>query len=136
MGPVRYNTNSDIPKEVAYMKLLKQYPFWVSLAVGLGLFAGTYPFYHDMYIAEIFTGLCICLNAFSSILFATFLYCKWTHHMDADGRSIFLWFTLMQAVGHGIFTMMNWGSWLFLGLSIMVVIILAVSHFKEKRDTV
>ena len=114
------------------MKLLKQHQFWVSIALGLGLFAATYPFYHDMYIAEVFTGLCICLNALSAILFAAFLYCKWTNCLDADGRSIFLWFTIMQAVGHGVFAMMNWGSWLFLGLSVIALIILAVSHFKEK----
>lgn len=116
------------------MKLLKQYQFWVSLVVGLGMFAGTYPFYHDMYIAELFTVLCICLNAFSAILFAIFLYCKWTNHMDADGRSIFLWFTIMQAIGHGIFAIMNWGSWLFLGLSVIVLIILIISYLKEKQQ--
>lgn len=114
------------------MKLLKQHQFRVSLAVGLGLFAVTYPFYHDMYIAELFTGLCICLNACSAFLFAAFLYCRWTTRIDADVRHIFLWFTILQAVGHGIFAMMNWGSWLFLGLSVIVLILLAVSHLKEK----
>lgn len=115
------------------MKLLKQYQFWVSLLLRIVLFVGTYPFYHDMYIAEIFTALCICLNALSAILFGIFLYCKWTNHMEADGRTIFLWFTIMQAVGHGIFAIMNWGSLLFLALSIVVIIFIAVSHFREKK---
>lgn len=115
------------------MKLLKQYQFWVSFVVALILFAVTYPFYHDMYIAELFTGLCICINAFSSILFAVFLYCKWTNHIDADGRSIFLWLIFMQAVGHVIFLIMNWGSWLFLALSVIVLIILLVSYFNKKE---
>ena len=109
-------------------QLLKQYRFWVSLAVGLGLFAATYPFYHDMYIAEIFTVLCIGLNAFSAILFAAFLYCRWTNRMSADGRAFFLCFTLLQAVGHGIFAIMNWGSFLFLGISGIILIVLAVSR--------
>ena len=61
------------------MKLWKQHQFWISLLVGVVLFIGTYPFYHDMYIAEVFTGLCICLNALSAILFGAFLYCKWTN---------------------------------------------------------
>ena len=116
-----------------YMKLLKQYQFWVSLGVGTVLFAGTYPFYHDMYIAELFTLICICLNGFSAFLFSAFLYCKWTKRIDADGRRIFLWYTVMQAVGHGIFAMMNWGSFLFLGLSAIVMILIAVSHFAEKQ---
>ena len=110
------------------MKLLKQHQFWVSLAVGLGLFAVTYPFYHDMYIAEMFTVLCIGLNGFSAILFAAFLYCKWTGHIGADGRAFFLSFTVLQAIGHGIFAMMNWGSFLFLGISAVVLIVLAVSR--------
>ena len=112
------------------MKLWKQYQFWVSLVVGLGLFAATYPFYHDMYIAEIFTVLCICLNAFSAILFATFLYCRWTDHIGADERAFFLCFILLQAVGHGIFAIMNWGSFLFLGLSVIVLIVLFASRRK------
>ena len=116
------------------MKLLKQHQFWISFLVGIVLFAGTYPFYHDMYIAELFTALCICLNAFSAILFSLFIYCKWTKLMDADGRTIFLWFTIMQAVGHGIFAMMNWGSFLFLALSVIVIILIAVSYFKEKKE--
>ena len=117
------------------MKLIKQPAFWISLLAGLCLFAVTYPFYHDMYIAEIFTGLCICLNAFSSFLFALFLYCKWRKILDADGRTLFLWFTVMQAVGHGIFAMMNWGSWLFLALSAVTVVLIVISIVKEKKGT-
>ena len=114
------------------MKLLKQSPFWVSLIAGLCLFAATYPFYHDMYIPELFTVLCICLNACSAVLFGAFLFCLLTRRMDTDARSIFLWFTVLQAVGHGIFAIMNWGSWLFLALSAAVLVILAISHFKGK----
>ena len=115
------------------MKLFRQHQFWISLFVGIILFVSTYPFYHDMYIAEAFTVICIFLNALSAILFSAFLYCKWTNHMDADGRKIFLWFTIMQSVGHGIFAMMNWGSFLFLVLSVIVIVLITVSHFREKR---
>lgn len=117
------------------MKLLKQRPFRISLLAGLILFAITYPFYHDMYIAEIFTAPCILLNGFSAILFGAFLFCKWTSRIDADGRTIFLWLTVMQAIGHGIFAMMNWGSFLFLALSAAVIVLLAISCFKEKHTS-
>ena len=115
------------------MKLVRQYQFWISLFVGIVLFVSTYPFYHDMYIAELFTVICIFLNAFSAILFSAFLYCKWTNCIDAEARTIFLWFTIMQAVGHGIFAMMNGGSFLFLVLSVIVVVLIAMLHFREKR---
>ena len=114
--------------------MLKKHQFWTSILAGLVLFVGTYPFYHDMYIAELFTVLCICLNAFSAILFGIFLYCKWTKHLDADARNIFLWFTVMQTVGHMIFAMMNWGSYLFLALSAVVIVLIVAAHFKEKND--
>jgi hypothetical protein len=132
-GVGSWSINLNLTKECDCMKLLKQHQFWISFLVGTVLFAGTYPFYHDMYIAELFTALCICLNAFSAILFSIFIYCKWTNYMDADGRTIFLWFTIMQAVGHGIFAMMNWGSFLFLALSVIVIILIAVSYFKEEK---
>lgn len=112
------------------MKILKQYKFWISLVLGLCLFVGTYPFYHDMYIADLFTVLCVCLNAFSAILFGLFLYCKWTKHIDVENRTIFLWFTILQAVGHGFFAMMNWGSFLFLALSVVVVVLIVISYFR------
>lgn len=115
------------------MKRMKQYRFWISLLLALALFAGTYPFYHDMYIAKLFTVVCICLNAFSSILFGAFVYCKWSKLIDADGRMIFLWLTIMQVIGHGIFAIMNWGSYLFIILSVLLFVFLAVSYWKEKK---
>ncbi len=116
------------------MNKLKQYQFWICFVVGLGLFVGTYPFYHDIYIAEIHTVICVCLNAFSSILFSAFLYCKWINGITADGRSVFLVLTIIQAIAHSIFAIMNWGSFLFLALSIIVFVFLVVSYFKEKRN--
>lgn len=116
------------------MKLLKQRQFWLSLVIAMLLFALTYPFYHDMYIGTLHTVICICLNGFSSILFSTFLYCKWSKQIHAGNRIIFLVYTLMQALGHGIFVIMNWGSILFLLLSALLLIQLLVSHFHEKRS--
>ncbi|MBE6940100.1 MAG: hypothetical protein E7457_04705 [Ruminococcaceae bacterium] len=115
------------------MKFVKQHQFWISLAVGTCLFAGTFPFYHDMYIPPLFTALCICLNLLSAVLFGAFLYCRWTHRLDNDGRSIFLWLTAMQSVGHGIFAMMNWGSWLYLTLSAAVLVLLLQGWLQERR---
>lgn len=111
----------------------KRYRFWVSLAVGLTLFAGTIPFYHDMYIPKVFTGACICLNGLSALLFGKFLYCVWAKRLHAERRAMFAAGIIFQAVGHGVFAIMNWGSWLFLGLSVMALSVLTVSHFKEKK---
>ena len=86
-----------------------------------------------MYIAELFTVLCVFLNAVSSILFSVFLYLKWIDRLDSDGRGLFLWFTILQAVGHCVFVMMNWGSILFLALSVAVIVFIAVSYFREKN---
>ena len=116
------------------MKVVKQRQFWVSLLAAALLFAVTYPFYHDMYIAELFTALCICLNAFSAMLFGAVLYCTLTAQLDADMRTLFACFTVMQAVGHGIFAVMNWGSFLFLALSVCMFVMLFVSKRREKQN--
>lgn len=115
------------------MNKIKQYQFWVCLVLCLGMFIGTYPFYHDMYIAQIHTFICICLNAFSAILFSSFLYLKWVNCLSANRKAILLSLTIIQAIGHSIFTIMNWGSFFFLPLSVIVFILLAVSYFKEKN---
>ena len=115
------------------MNKLKQYQFWICLIIGLVLFIGTYPFYHDIYIAEIHTFICICLNVFSSILFSTFLYCKLTNCITTNGITAFLFLTIIQAIGQGIFAIMNWGSFLFLPLSAIVFVILVISYFKKKQ---
>ena len=113
--------------------MLKQYQFWVCLVVCIGLFVGTYPFYHDIYIAEIHTFICIFLNAFSSILFSAFLYCKWTNGITTNSITVFLFLTIIQAIGQGVFAIMNWGSLLFLPLSVIVFVILVISYFKNSH---
>ena len=114
------------------MNKLKQYQFWICLVLCLATFVGTYPFYHDIYIAEIHTVICISLNAFSSILFSTFLYCKWMNCISAKRKTIFLISTIIQAGGHSIFAIINWGSFFFLPLSVIVFIILVISYFRGK----
>ena len=115
------------------MKLLKQHQFWLCSILGIILSVITFPFDHNMYIATVHTVLCACLNIFSSILFSTFLYFKWTKLISTDNVMVFLYLIIIQAIGHGIFIVMNWGSFLFLPLS-LIVIILAISYFRKKRS--
>ncbi len=115
------------------MKLLKQYKFWISMVLGLGLFLVSFPFYHDIYIALFHTAICVLLNAFSATLFGTFVYFVLENKINADSRAIFLWFTIVQVIGHSIFVIMNWGSFLFLALSVVVFIVITVSYLKDKR---
>lgn len=112
------------------MKLHYPRQFWCCVLTGLVLFAGTYPFYHDIYIAKLFTVICILLNAFSAVLFAVFLYCLWIRKLDRDVRGIFLWFIVLQSIAHGVMAIMNWASWLFLGLSVIMLALLAITRHK------
>ncbi len=114
------------------MKLPKKAPLWVSLVAGLVLFVGTIPFNHDMYIPGVFTIVCICLNGLSALLFAKFLHRVWLKRLNGERRGLYTAGIILQAVGHGVFAIMNWGSWLFLGLSAIALVVLAVSHFKER----
>ena len=104
-----------------------------TMAMGVVLFAVTIPFYHDMYIPKVFTGVCIGLNGLSAILFAKFLYRAGTKGLDAERRAMFTVGVIAQAIGHGVFSIMNWGSWLFLGLSVVALVVLAATHCKERK---
>ena len=115
------------------MSKLKQYKFWICVALCLAAFAGTYPYYHDIYMSEVHTGICICLNAFSSLLFSAFLYCKWMNCLGTGRKTIFLILTILQAAGHGIFAIMNWGSFFFLPMSVIAFVVLVLSYFKKQE---
>lgn len=115
------------------MKLYKQYQFWISLVVGLVMAVCTYPYDHDMYIPDILTALVFCLNAFSAILFSTFLYFIWTKRVKKKSTLVFLLLTIVQTIGHGVFIVMNWSSFFYFPLSIIVSIIIVVLYFREKK---
>ena len=114
---------------------MKSRQFWICTALCLVMFFCAYPFYHDMYIAGIHTLICIGLNAFSSVLFSTLLYCKWTKCMNFKRKSVFFILTILQAIGQGIFSVMNWASFFFLPLSALVLILLFVSFFRKKTKS-
>ena len=116
------------------MTLLKRQQFRISLLVGIALFVVTCPFYHNMYIAKLHTVLCICLNAFSAVLFSVFFYCKRTNCINKNRRIIFIGLTVIQMVGHGVFAVMNWGSFFFLGLSLAVIIMSLVFISKRSKS--
>ena len=115
------------------MKLPKKAPFWVSLVAGLVLFIGTIPFNHDMYIPKVFTFVCVVLNGLSAVLFAKFLYRIRTKDLGAERTGAFAVGIIFQAIAHCVFAVMNWGSWLFLGLSVIALVVLAVVHFRDKK---
>ncbi|MBQ8815315.1 MAG: hypothetical protein IJZ85_12565 [Lachnospiraceae bacterium] len=116
------------------MKLLKKSQFWYSIAFLILFFVAIYPYRHDMYIAVFHTMICVMLNGASSVLFAVILYlilCK--KFMTAD-YGTFLWLLFMQAIGHGIFAFMNWGSWLCLGITAVILVCMAVTWIKARKN--
>ena len=115
------------------MTLLKRQKILVCFIAGVITFAATYPFYHDIYIATLHTVFCVLLNAFSSILFSALLYYVLEKRVNAGVRAVFIPLTVIQAIGHFLFAVMNWGSFFFLALSAIVSVALAVSYFKDKK---
>ncbi len=114
------------------MRIFKQYQFWTCLFVCIGMFIGAYPFYHNVYVSDTHTFICICLNAFSSIIFSAYLYLKWTNCIGQGIKILFLLLIILQGIGHGIFWIMNWASFFFLPLSAIVFILIIVSCFRAK----
>ena len=107
-------------------------PLFAAIVFGVLLFAVTFPFHHNMYIAPLFTGVCILLNALSAALLAVLLYKLLARRVQPDDPSAFGWGILMPALGHTVFTGISWGSWLFLGLSAAAVVYLFIFHLKTK----
>ena len=106
---------------------------YASIAFGVLLFAVTFPFQHNMYIPPLFTGICIFLNALSAALLAVLLYKILRRSVQADDPAALGWGLILPGIGHGVFAMMNWGSWLFLGLSAAAVVYLVIVYFKLKQ---
>ncbi len=93
--------------------------------------AAIYPYNHDMYIPEVFTLFCAALNLASGVLFAVLLYRKLEGTFPAeDGVWGFAWYLLLQVPGHCVFAMMNWGSWVCLGLTVLAYLALWCSWRK------
>ena len=114
------------------MNVLKQKRFWLSIIFAAGLFALIFPYYHDMYIAPLHTALCIFLNGVSSLLFAVLLYQVLGRTFTVENSGIFVWFLLLQGVGHAGFAVMNWGSWLCLAVTAAALAWIAVFRLKRR----
>ncbi len=99
------------------VKLLKDRNFWISAALAGGFCAGIYPYYHDMYIPAAFTVLCAGLNFATAFLLGALLH-GWL--WGKDYGSTCLWPLAVTAMGHGVFSVMSWGSWVCLGLTAMI----------------
>ncbi len=99
------------------MKLLKNKNFLISTAFCIAFAAVIYPYDHDMYIPGAFTVICAFLNLCSSVLFASLLYRKLEGTFPAEEIWGYVWYLLLQAAGHGIYAIMNWGSWVCLALT-------------------
>ena len=112
---------------------LNKHRLVICIILSLLVFLGTNPFYRDRYTAELHAIICASINAFSSALFGTLIYCKWTNRITSRLRILFLVLITLQVPFHSIFIVMNWASFLFLPLSLIVIALLIISHFKYKK---
>ena len=103
--------------------------FWICLVFGILSFAFTFPFYHGLYVSRVHTLICIALNAFSSIIFSIVFYSH--KRIDRKKKPLLLFAILLQGIGHGIFRVMNWGSFFFLALSPVAIFLLLRSVLKR-----
>jgi len=98
------------------MKLLKNRNLWISAAAGLAFAAVIYPYNHDMYVSVTFTYVCAVMNLFSAVLFSILLYLKLEGKFPWDSLGSVVMSLLVQIPGHMLFSSINWGSWVCLGL--------------------
>lgn len=111
------------------MKLIKQYKFWTCLLLALAMFAGTYPFAYAKYVSLTVYYSSLALNGFSAILFNVFIYKKWTDSLDVEFLDMFYRLTIIQFVAHVLVIFVNWGSFLFVIMSGIMLLL----YLKEDK---
>ena len=109
--------------------MLKSFSFWCSIFCGTIIFFATFPYNHDMYIAPIFTVICTAFNLFSSSLLS-YTFWQLLTKKKVDGTLIYFW--VIQMIFHIPFAMMSYGSWIFIGLALLLFIVIIIRKVQSR----
>lgn len=87
----------------------------ISVAFGFVFFLAMLPFQFDRYVPLLHSALSIFLNAVSAVLFSTTL-CRFLNKKLLQERRLTVYYLLLLAVAHGVYSVMFWSSWICLGI--------------------
>ena len=94
--------------------------FLIMILFDIGLFALLYPISTDIYIPK----TPLVFNAISVIVFGLFLYYSLSAQIKGENINKLMLYVFVSALPHVIYTVMSFGSWVCLGISVILLIIL------------
>lgn len=108
----------------------------ISYAVAAVFFALIFPYgtIGDGEISTTYKVFCIVLNLLSAGLFGFMLYRTLTKRLPVDDFSAFGWCMAVLAFCHLVFTGINWGGWLCIGISALILAAMGVLYLKAQKD--
>lgn len=120
-------------KESGLFSFLSNRNFWISTLSGLIIFFVIYPYGYNIYIPVVFTVICVLLNGSTCAVFAIVLHKQLCGTYLGEDFGMYLGLLIMQVIGHAIFSMMNWGSWVCIVLCLALFVWLLIKKRSENQ---
>ena len=103
------------------MEALKKYQFWVSVILSVIFFAVIYPLSVSPYTGAYYV---LVFNGISIICFASVLYHTLTKSFTKNKIKKLISLIIISSLPHLIFVLLSYGSWVCLGVAIIITLIL------------
>ncbi len=104
----------------------------ISALCGICFFVCMMPFQFDMYIPVFHSAVSMALFGITGLLFAITLYKFLAKTLFSGGVSIIVYFLILLAIAHGIYTAMFWSSLICLVIIVILLIIVGITYIKNK----
>lgn len=105
----------------------------ISLLVGVALFLSMLPLHFDRYIPTVHSVISVILTALSCLLFSVVIYKFINKTLLSHNLGILLYFLVALGIAHGIYTVMFYSSWICLAIILVILLVLAILYFRNKR---
>lgn len=130
--PPRSETDGE-ERESGFIALLRSKNFWISVIAGLVLLLTVCPYGISMYIPIIFNLLCVFLDIWTAVTFSVLLYLILSRSQIGEEAGTYCSLLIMGIIGHAIFSVMFWGCWLCLGLSVGLLAWVLIKKWSENK---
>jgi len=104
----------------------------ISIIFGAAYFSLMLPLQFDRYIPIFYSVISIVLNFFSSLIFSIILYRILNKSLFCKEKSIILYFLVILAIAHSIYTVMFWSSLICLMLIIVSFLFIGIPFIINK----
>lgn len=110
--------------------------FWISTLTGLFVFFVSAPYGRSMYIPVLFNLIGFVLCACTGLLLALILRRKLSGTDIGEDFGMYLGLLISCLIGHSIFAVMFWGSWICIVCSVLAIVWLMLKKRSENRKKI